>query len=1003
MTIRTSKLLFTTALTTAFTGAMLIASPAAASEGDDGQDTSSSGDQTSSGTDTGQSSSRIVPNAGTIRSFFGPATGSAGTIRSFAGMIRSFEGEAGPDAGTIRSFAGNIQQHAGTIRSFESEIYTSQETTAAFWGKAAPNAGTIRSFAGEFEGLAGTIRSFAGTIRSFADPSDGYAELTAHIAALVEQSRAQYGTAVKQRTGESFDDAITNKLLAKYGIDLNDPATANLNELGIELFLLDWYDNVNAYSGADSVDSWMKQINWSPALTETLGSGFDSKIGLLDFMVTGDEADNIVKSDGISEVAGGHGSAVASLIVGAHDGFGAMGIAPGASVVSYNPFDETNTAGWDDIRDGVIFLTKNKASVINLSLGVPGWTLHEGWNKVFSNGDVSKEAKERVFVLSAGNDGIVQTADVEWDFKKNPSIIVVGSVDPNNVISAFSNQPGTVCLVQGGECKSDADRLMNRYIVAPGEFILVSDGQGGVTRMSGTSFAAPLVSGTIALIHDRWPWLAKQSEASSEIVLSTARDLGAKGTDPIYGRGLLDVQAALSPVNWGNLKWKVSFDGNKPSDVKAGVLTDDLSKLRTTWEAKGAYVVLFDNIEVAGQKSKGSEYRDFAIPLSSKLAGQTLGKSEDQFMAYLQNRFWEWIATQGQTASSGTGGKKFGFAGSSDVVLGDPGEWRTTLSMGPRIGALSLGESQRGMEMMLAMQSPGQQFGFAFGQGNGARNLAGRTGFGLSSDHAIDTGGVNPLLSFASGGAFGNFSYALSDTLDMEIAFSQQDEERDLDGFGLAARQDLGRLEPYRASATLMTLGYQAADGLKATLSYTLLDEQSGLLGMQSLDDSDLRNGTRTDAVTLGADMQLSPTFAVSASGTLGRTRQGNLDSQNIAVSSGGLINSAFQVAVTKTGLAHKSDVVRLSLAQPLHIESGMIDINSTEVIDRLTGDLGNVVQTVGLDSGERQFVAEAMYGRSFMDGTASMNIFGRTMLNGSALRSNQSSVSVGASFKLAF
>ncbi|MGK9599347.1 hypothetical protein O6452_23410, partial [Salmonella enterica subsp. enterica] len=83
-------------------------------------------------------------------------------------------------------------------------------------------------------------------------------------------------------------------------------------------------------------------------LTQELGSGRDSKIGLLDFTVTGDGVSNIVKAGGVSQVAGIHGSAVLSLMTGAHDGRGVMGIAPGASVVTFNPFDASYTAGWAD-------------------------------------------------------------------------------------------------------------------------------------------------------------------------------------------------------------------------------------------------------------------------------------------------------------------------------------------------------------------------------------------------------------------------------------------------------------------------------------------------------------------------------------------------------------------------------------------------------------------------------------------------------------------------------
>jgi len=814
-----------------------------------------------------------------------------------------------------------------------------------------------------------------------------------HLQDLIAASEAEYGAAVQQRTGQSFDQAITGKLLDKYGIDLDDPASLDLNELGLELFLLDWYDNVNVYSGRDSVDAWMQQVNWSPALTQTMGSGFDSRIGLLDFTVTGEGTGNIVKSAGVSEVAGGHGSAVVSLIVGAHDGYGVMGIAPRASVVSYNPFDETMTAGWDDIREGVQYLTSNGASVINMSLGVPGYTLASGWNEVFSNGAVSKEARKRVFVMSAGNDGVVQAQDVEWDFKKNPEIIVVGSVDPLNNISSFSNQPGSACLVRMGKCDSPADLLMERFIVAPGEMILVSDGLGGVTRLSGTSFAAPLVSGTIALIHDRWPWLANEPEATVDIVLDSARDLGEPGTDAVYGRGLLDVEAALSPLNWDNLEWKVSIDGKKPADVKAAFIGTDLEQLRNTWEARGAYIVVFDKA--------GKTYRDFTIPLSGKLVGQTVGKSEDLFMGYLQSRFWEWVATRNTNGQAGT--KKLQFASGIDVPLTASGDWTATLSVSPQADPYASSHLRQGVETILAVEAPGGRFGFALGQGEGARAVSLQAGFALSSDSALETGGVNPLLSFASGGAFGQFSYALNERLDLRVAMTGKEERRELDTFSPRDRLNLLALEPSRAQAGLVTLDYRVNPSLSASVSYTMLDEDNGLLGMQSLDETDFRSGSQTDALTIGTQYKMTPTLSLAASATMGRTRQGDLSRQNIAVSSGGLLNTAFQVALTKRELFSSSDNARLTIAQPLHVESGSIDINTVQVVDRLTGELGNVVQTVGLDSGPRNFVAEGLYGRTLLDGAGSLNLFGRAMLRGEDASLRQPSVTVGTSLNLSF
>lgn len=62
--------------------------------------------------------------------------------------------------------------------------------------------------------------------------------------------------------------------------------------------------------------------------------------------------------------------------------------------------------------------------------------------------------------------------------------------------------------------------------------------------MQGTSFAAPLVSATAALIRARYPRMSAGDVINR--MTSTARDLGPAGRDDRYGFGLVDPVAALT-------------------------------------------------------------------------------------------------------------------------------------------------------------------------------------------------------------------------------------------------------------------------------------------------------------------------------------------------------------------------------------------------------------------------------------------------------------------------
>ena len=73
---------------------------------------------------------------------------------------------------------------------------------------------------------------------------------------------------------------------------------------------------------------------------------------------------------------------------------------------------------------------------------------------------------------------------------------------------------------------------------------LIGPRPGGYWKVQGTSFAAPLVAGTAALIRSKWPTL----DAANVInrLIRTARDLGPPGRDDQYGYGEVNPVAALT-------------------------------------------------------------------------------------------------------------------------------------------------------------------------------------------------------------------------------------------------------------------------------------------------------------------------------------------------------------------------------------------------------------------------------------------------------------------------
>ena len=762
-----------------------------------------------------------------------------------------------------------------------------------------------------------------------------------------------------------------------------------MDETDRALFFLDWYDGLMNFTGTDHVDHWMKTVNWSPALTRTLNSGtgsstVDVRVGILDQSLTSLARNQAIQFNGASGFSDGHGDAVAGILVGAHDGKGVMGMAPNARVYAYNPFDASGTASWDDVTKGVRMLKASGASVVNASLGVPGMTFDPGWNNVFADLQTTLILRNTVFVMAAGNEGATQTKNVSW-LPINPAVIVVGSVDLNGEISTFSNRPGEACLTTLGLLCLPGQKLKDRFIVAPGEMILASDGKGGTTRLIGTSFAAPQVSGAIALIHNRWPWLKNAPQETAKVILESAKDLGAPGTDPVYGRGLLDVEAAMSPLDFNSLVWFSVSDGRtrmqSASQVIATVNSDD----QAAWDASGAYFYAFERLSLLVQ-------RDFAIPLSQKLIGQNVRTSngaQEQYQAYLTGRMDDWAAAGGRFAAPGTNSFTSG-----SVPVANPWNAEMNVSFAPRHARFGFKDEGPAYQSNLQIRQGRTMVTVGFG--DGAPQLFSQSGFTQAADYEADRGGANPLLGLASGGAYGAFSYSLSDRIAFSAGALVRDQERDdrlLPALGVRGNG----ADDYTADAQHMSLTFKPAEALSLTGSYTRLHEGSALLGIQSFDPADFRKGATTDGYSVSLNWAATANLSVMATGTVGKTRQGD-DGQTLSVDKDGLTSTAFQVGVMRQDLFAKGDRLQLSVSQPMYVERGRLNVTTVQVVDRETGRIGPVTESFDV-SAQRRLAAEAFYAKPM--GQGDVAFFGRAETDDGGKTTDR--YMAGARYRLAF
>lgn len=209
----------------------------------------------------------------------------------------------------------------------------------------------------------------------------------------------------------------------------------------------------------------------------------------------------------------GHGTTMALLIAGRGRDGGTTGVAPKSMILPARL-----NGGPPDAVDAIRWVVDHGATVVNISLGNSG-----GRSDAYDEGLRYAHDHDVVVVASAGNAaqdrGVTSPAN-------RPGVLAVSAVDSTG---AFDDSVS----VSGPEVS----------FAAPGVAIATSR-PGETSPTSGTSQAAAIVSGVVALVRAHYPSLTADQVA--EHLARTAKDLGAPGRDPLYGYGLIDPVAALT-------------------------------------------------------------------------------------------------------------------------------------------------------------------------------------------------------------------------------------------------------------------------------------------------------------------------------------------------------------------------------------------------------------------------------------------------------------------------
>lgn len=283
--------------------------------------------------------------------------------------------------------------------------------------------------------------------------------------------------------------------------------------------------------------------------SETSYTGYKIKVGIIDSGFNGNyysnlrnEVKNIIRIDNQRDSKNEiHAYIVTSLIAGKN------GIAKDANIYVIDGSDRYATREVRDSVDLYEALYSKGVRIFNQSFGATEATYSNNPHNFYKSRveesveNFYKMAVDNgaLFIFSAGNNeyktsGILATLPY-WipDLEK-------GWINVNGLTSKNSNREGDFSW-DNLKPLAGAGAAKNWTITTTADYFIEVDGQKKV--YSGTSYSAPRVTATAALINEKYPFMT--GDLLRQTILSTATDIGDEGVDDVYGWGLLNIDKAL--------------------------------------------------------------------------------------------------------------------------------------------------------------------------------------------------------------------------------------------------------------------------------------------------------------------------------------------------------------------------------------------------------------------------------------------------------------------------
>ena len=642
-----------------------------------------------------------------------------------------------------------------------------------------------------------------------------------------------------------------------------------------------------------------------------------------------------------------HGTNVALVAAAARDNSGVVGIAFDAQILAIRG-DDVNSCGTDTPEDanlgclfddrsiaaGIDHAVASGATVINISLG-------GGAASSVVLGAVGRAATAGVvIVVSAGNGGDGTEAGIDPDQPDpfassilqagNGNVIIVGSVDEVGNVSDFSNRAGdlasSVILARGEAvcCVYDDGEL----------FITEENGQRFVTLFSGTSFSAPQVAGAVALLAQAFPNLSANEIV--EILLDSARDIGAAGDDAIAGVGILDLAAAFAPAGTTT----VAGTGNVLRLADDAVIGS--SAMGDALGAQTLSTIVLDQYQRAYNYNLSGQLRSANV--APKLRGV--------------------VEQRGRSLSAGSDAVSLAFRvdeGPRAAGL----NWSSELQLSSDDARLSQVLAGR----VAAKLAPDLELGVAYREGASGlvAQLQGhsRPAFRLAGTASGDDGFFqDSTMSLALRRQMGPWGLSVSaESGDAWLGSNRREE-----GFTEPSREK----RPTHSVGMALDRSFGSSD---AVLGLTWLSENDTVLGAY-LHDAIGGNGANTAFIDAAFVQRLRGNWQIGADFRQGVTMARN---SGLVGSGSRIMSQAFSIDAARTGTLTAGDMLGVRVSQPLRVMSGGLNLQLPTAYDYASDSPIFSTQRINLTPQGREMMGEIAWRGPMMLGASSgVNVAGR-------------------------